>query len=140
MATTPVSVRLDDDLLDWLQHDAAARGATLSGTVHELLTEGRRTRAVPGIVFRPGPTGRRPGVAGGPDVWEIVTALKTADSRQDAAIAEVADDLGLTTGQVTTALDYYARWPDEIDAWINRVERAADEAYEAWQARRRVLM
>lgn len=32
----------------------------------------------PGIVFRPGPMGRRAGLIGGPDVWEAVRAVKSA--------------------------------------------------------------
>jgi hypothetical protein len=28
--------------------------------------------AHPGIVCRDGPAGRRPGVVGGPDVWEVI--------------------------------------------------------------------
>jgi hypothetical protein len=31
----------------------------------------------PGIVFRDGPTGRRAGLAAGPDVWEVVSALRS---------------------------------------------------------------
>ena len=31
----------------------------------------------PGIVFRDGPTRRRAAVAGGPDVWEIIRAVKS---------------------------------------------------------------
>jgi hypothetical protein len=36
-----------------------------------LIEEGLRTEEFPGIAFRQGPTGRRVGLVGGPDVWEI---------------------------------------------------------------------
>jgi hypothetical protein len=36
-----------------------------------LIEEGLRTEEFPGIAFRSGPTGRRVGLVGGPDVWEI---------------------------------------------------------------------
>ena len=32
----------------------------------------------PGVVFREGPTGRRAGLVGGADVWEVVRAVKSA--------------------------------------------------------------
>jgi hypothetical protein len=44
-----------------------------------LIEEGLRIEEeLPGIVFRSGPTGRRAGIAGGHDVWEIARDLKAA--------------------------------------------------------------
>lgn len=40
----------------------------------------------PGLVFREGPTGRRPRLAGGPDVWEVIeTFLDEARDVEAAA-------------------------------------------------------
>jgi hypothetical protein len=134
-----MSIRVDDELLALVQADAKAQTTTVSGVVQTLLWEALRSRIVPGIVFRRGPSGRRPGVLGGPDVWEIVVALQGTEERGDQAIANVADELGLTQGQVSAALDYYSHWPDEIDAWITDNQRASDEAFLAWQTRQSIL-
>lgn len=53
----------------------------------------------PGIVFRPGPTGRRAGLAGGPDVWEVVRAVRSArttepDLAEEDLLAFIADNTG----------------------------------------------
>ena len=51
-------------------------GESKARVAERLIEEGLRIEAFPGIVFRSGPTGRRAGIAGGPDVWEIVRDLK----------------------------------------------------------------
>lgn len=56
------------------------------------------------MVFRDGPSGRRAALAAGPDVWEIVAALRDSDERGEAAISTVAADLSLTTGATRVAL------------------------------------
>ncbi len=84
----------------------------------------------PGIVFRSGPSGRRPGLAGGPDIWEVARVLRNVDERGDKAIAEAAKWLGLSAAQVRIASEYYADYPEEIDAWLARVDAEAAEAEE----------
>jgi hypothetical protein len=37
--------------------------------------------ALSGIVFRDGPAGRRAVVIGGPDVWEVIAAARSAPER-----------------------------------------------------------
>jgi predicted nucleic acid-binding protein len=44
--------------------------------------EGLACAAHPGIVFKPGPSGRRAALAGGPDVWEIAAALRHTGVRK----------------------------------------------------------
>ena len=89
-----------------------------------------RTDSHVGIVFREGPAGRRAGVVGGPDVWEIIGALRTAPEKGEARVTALAARLGLSEGQVRTAVRYYGEYPDEIDAWIaaNDAESAALES------------
>ena len=93
----------------------------------------------PGIVFRPGPAGRRPGLAGGPDVWEVVRVVRNVESRGDGAIAEGAHWLGLSAAQVRIAMEYYADYPAEIDAWLVRVDAQAVEAEELFRRRQETL-
>lgn len=139
MSTSPVSIRLDDELLSLVQADAKTQPTTVSSVIQTLLWEALRSRVVPGIVFRKGPSGRRPGIVGGPDVWEVIQGLKTTEEHGDQAIASVASDLALSPSQVNAALDYYSRWPEEIDAWIADNQRVSDEAFHAWQVRQEVL-
>jgi hypothetical protein len=75
-AATPV--RFDPAVADRLSSFAAANpGMSLSSAANRLVDEALRTSEHPGIMFRPGPTGRRAGLAGGPDVWEIVRAIRS---------------------------------------------------------------
>lgn len=71
-----------------------------------------------GIVFRDGPTGRRAALASGPDVWELMAAIKSGKARGEEAIAATAELLNLTESQVRTAVRYYDAFPDEIDQRI----------------------
>ena len=80
----------------------------------------------PGIMFRPGLTGRRAALAGGPDVWEVI-----AVHRSFADVERTAAWLDQPPGAVEIALDYYERHRDEIDAWI--LERALEARYPAWR-------
>ena len=49
----------------------------------------------PGVVFRSGPAGRRPGLAGGPDVWEVVRVLLGVKTDGETAIKQAAERTGL---------------------------------------------
>jgi hypothetical protein len=86
--------------------------------------EGLAMDAYPGIVFRDGPSGRRPAVIGGPDVWEIIQVF-IAEGRGSK---ETADNLGVRRGLVDAALAYYADNQDAIDDWIEANQMMMDEA------------
>ena len=45
----------------------------------------------PGIVFRDGTAGRRAGLAGGPDVWEVIGALRSTGLEGNEAIQATAE-------------------------------------------------
>lgn len=89
--------------------------------------------AHPGIVFRSGPAGRRPGLAGGPDVWEVVRVAREMEESGPDALRRAAELAGVAPAQMETALRYYADYRAEIDAWIERVDSEAAEAEAAWQ-------
>lgn len=65
-------------------------GLTRSGLVARLLDDGLRMDAHPGIVFRSGRAGRRPGLAAGPDVWEVARVLRDVGTGEPA-LRETAD-------------------------------------------------
>jgi hypothetical protein len=125
-----VSVRLDDGLAERLRLRARAAGETVSDRLRRYAEEGARREEHPLITFREGPTGRRAGLIGGPDVWEVAMWLDelSADANPVAALAE---DSTLTRSQIDAAMRYQAAYPDEIAA---RVELHLHET-EAAEAR-----
>ena len=84
----------------------------------------------PGIVFRAGPAGRRPGLVAGPDVWEIVAVHRSFGDTQ-----RTADWLDQQPSAIETALHYYAAHRAQIDEWIQRNEEAAEAAERVARAR-----
>src|SRR5437868_2447915 len=95
--------------------------------------EGLRMAEHPDIVFRDGPAGRRPGLAGHHfDVWEIVETFHNEGDDTPAA----AVYLGVSPGLVSAAIDYHVDHQSEIDEWIERNRRMAEEAEEAWRRSR----
>ncbi len=93
----------------------------------------------PGVVFRDGPAGRRAGLAGGPDVWEVVTVLKDfGASGPRVAVEKTAQWLSLPEAQIRAAEGYYAAYPDEIDDRIDENAAAAADAQRAAATRARL--
>jgi hypothetical protein len=137
---TPVSIRFRRaQVLDHLKAEAGARHLSSSALAEELIDEGLRSRRHPLIVFRDGPTGRRAGLVGGPDVWEVIGGLVGGDVPAESRMERAADVFGLTHKQVGAALDYYADFTTEIDAEIAANLAAADEAEAAWRRRQDLL-
>ncbi|HET8926584.1 MAG TPA: hypothetical protein VFN24_01990 [Microbacterium sp.] len=139
MSSHPLSIRFDSAVLERLRRRAAGRDTTPSGLAQRLVDEGLRAQEYPGIVFRDGPSGRRAGLAAGPDVWEVIAALRDADLRGEPAVDAIATDLELSPGRVRVAIAYYGGYSAEIDAEIAENERAAEQALRAWEAQRRLL-
>ena len=119
-----------------LKRGAARRAESISSAGERLIDEGE---AHPGIVFRDGPSGRRAGLATGPDVCEVVGLLLGLEGSVEKRVAAAAAQLGLTEGRVRTASRYYAEHTDEIDAEIARNEDMADRELAAWENERRLL-
>jgi hypothetical protein len=116
MATAPFSIRLEASLLERLRRLGTRDRVPVSQLVERYLEEAVRTEELPGIVFRTGPAGRRAGLAGGPDVWEVVRDVLAGPTERSSAIAHVVATTDLTEDQVRLALAYYTAHPDEIDA------------------------
>ncbi|MDR1189528.1 MAG: hypothetical protein LBK95_19100 [Bifidobacteriaceae bacterium] len=135
-----ISVRLPGAVLDQLRRQAKAQGSTVSHLVITASDEFLKSRETPGIHFVDGPSGRRPRVVGGIDVWEIIAAFRGLEEPDEqAAIREVAVGTGQPEAHVHIALDYYAHHREEIDEWIDENERAAAAAEQQWRARQAVL-
>jgi len=90
----------------------------------------------PGIRFREGPAGRRPGLVDGPDVWEVVMALRDVRRDNPKLSPERVKDLvvrtsSLTAAQVQVALSYYGAFADEIDAEVAQADRTEEALRES---------
>jgi hypothetical protein len=120
--TANVSVRMNRQTAARIRARAEARGERLSDALRRYAEEGDRAESHPGIVFRPGPSGRRAALAGGPDVWEICFAARQFGGGRQA-VERLAEDLSLTPDRVAVALRYEAEFPEEIKARIELHER-----------------
>jgi hypothetical protein len=128
----PVSTRYRDETLGKLDARAGHEGSSRSALIQRYVEEGLVMDEFPGLVFRSGPSGRRPGLAGGPDVWEVVAVHRSfGDS------ARTAEWLDLPVEAVEIALRYYEAHRDEVDDWIRRNEEAAAAAERVWRGRQR---
>jgi hypothetical protein len=108
------------------------------------IDESLRTYEHPGILFRPGPTGRRAALAGGPDVWEVVTALRAIQADEPALegaalLDELATVTGLSEEQVAIAVRYYAAYPLEIDERVDSNAEVARREERLWAAQQSLL-
>ena len=142
-AATPV--RFDIAVAERLSSFVAANpGMSLSSAANRLVDEALRMSEHPGIMFRPGSTGRRAGIVAGPDVWEVVRAVKSArahepDIAEDDLLTMVADNTGVPVRLIRVAVRYWASYPDDIDAEITAAEAAEQTAEDAWQRERELL-
>ena len=122
-----------------LKRQAARGRGSISSVGERLIDEGLRMEAHPGIVFRDGPSGRRAGLAAGPDVWEIAGLLRGLRGSVEQRVAKAAAQMGLTGGQARVASRYYAEFSDEINAELAANEEAADHELAIWENERRLL-
>ena len=119
----PVSTRYPGDTLKRLDQRAHMEGHSRSTLIQRYVTEGVEMDEHPGIVFRSGPAGRRPGLVSGADVWEVV-----AVHRSFSDVQRTADWLEQPASAIEAALRYYEAHRAEIDEWIQRNEEAAEAA------------
>jgi hypothetical protein len=138
--SAPLSIRFDEGVLARLRRRAQATpGATPSGLAQRLVDEGLRMAEHPGVLFKDGPSGRRPALAFGPDVWEVVKFLREVDDRGPDAVEAAVEVLGLSPAQVRIAMHYYSAFPDEIDEEIAQADEESLAAETAWLAEQRLL-
>jgi len=143
--SSPRSVRFDDDVIRRLDRYVRSHpGASASSVTNIFVDEALRTEEHPGIMFRPGPTGRRAGLVGGPDVWEVIGAFQAVRA-EDPGLADqdlveaVAEATGLGSRMIRVAIRYYTAYPAEVDERITANAEAAQEAEAAWRAEQSLL-
>lgn len=129
MASRELTLRLNEDTYSRLQRAEESTGRPAAELASAFVEEGLRMQTHPGIIFRSGPAGRRPGLANGPDIWEVARVLRALDW-SDADKRSLAEYLtGLAAVQLETAQLYYLDYRSEIDAWLQRVDDEADAAF-----------
>jgi hypothetical protein len=142
---SPTPVRFDSQVAERLVSFVASHpGLSLSAAANLLVDEGLRMTEHPGVVFRDGPTGRRVALAGGPDLWEVMRAVKSArasepEMNEDEVLALVGANTGVPLRMLRTAVSYWASYPAEIDTQISAAEGAESAAEAAWRRERDLL-
>ena len=111
---------------------------------NRFVDEALRMDEHPGVIFRDGPTGRRAVLIGGPDVREVIRAVRSARAGEPeldatALVALVEANTGVPARLIDTAVRYWASYPDEIDAWVADVEAVEADAVAAWQRQLNLL-
>jgi hypothetical protein len=142
---TPRSIRFDDRVSERLTSYVASHpGWSGSSAANRFVDEALRMEDHPGVIFRDGPTGRRAVLIGGPDVREVIRAVKSARASEPDLDAQdivslVSANAGVPARLVDTAIRYWAAYPDEIDAWIDEAESFEEQALLAWERRQDLL-
>jgi len=137
MSSQPI--RIESETLGALRERSAQTGEPIVRLAQRYIDEGMRLDRHPGIVFRDGPAGRRPVVVGGPDVWEVISAARSAPERGEKLVDALAERIGLPPDKVRVAVRYYAEYPDEIDHWIGMVDEEAERLEQALERERTLL-
>ena len=75
------AIRIQSETLSALRERSAHSGEPIVRLAQRYIGEGMRLDRHPGIIFRDGPAGRRAVVIGGPDVWEVIAAARSASER-----------------------------------------------------------
>lgn len=136
---SPSSVRFDDRVLERLNAFLSTHpGMSLSSASNRLVDEALRMQEHPLIIFRDGPAGRRARLIGGPDVWEVIGAVRSAREAEpelspDKIVSVVAETAGLAPELVHAARSYWADYTDEVDAFLDRARTEAEQAQLRWQ-------
>jgi uncharacterized protein (DUF433 family) len=101
--------------LDRLAQRAAETSESRNALAERLIDEGLRIDRHPLISFRTGGSGlRRPALVGTRlDVWQVIDTVRG----EQGDVAAAAEYLGLPERLVRAAVDYYADFTEEVDAY-----------------------
>ena len=128
MATksAPFSMRLSKRVEALVDQEARRTGRSRGAVVEALAEEALRMRLFPGIAFRGVDWERRAWVIGTAlDVWQVV------DAHRDIGLIDgMAAGGSASERQIRLALDYYERFPEEIDAAIAENRRPLERLEE----------
>ncbi|MGL5860270.1 MAG: hypothetical protein ACRCY9_03310 [Phycicoccus sp.] len=126
MTTRSTSYRLDPDVKRRLAEQAQREGVSERALVERLVSEGLDVLHHPGIVYRDGRSGRRAGLAAGPDVWEVMSALRGTTGAPEQRVAALAEQFGLHPRHIRVAVDFAAAHRARIESEVDANEAAAE--------------
>jgi hypothetical protein len=141
----PRSIRFDAAVNARLSAYVARHpGSSGSSVANRFVDEALRMDEHSGVMFRDGRTGRRAVLVGGPDVREVIRAVKSARAAEpglDAAavLALVEANTGVPARLIDVAVRYWSSYPEEIDAWIADTDALEVEAAAAWERQQELL-
>jgi hypothetical protein len=133
------AIRIESGTLRALRRRSADTGEPIVRLAQRYIDEGLRLERHPGIIFRDGPAGRRAVVIGGPDVWEVIVAVRNAPERGHELVDAVAERLGVSSHKVKAAVRYYAEYPEEVDRSISMADEEASQLEQALEREHRLL-
>ena len=142
---SPSSIRFEPRVFSRLSAFVAAqRDLSLSSATSRLVDEALRMREHPLITFKDGPAGRRARLVGGPDVWEVIGAVRSVrDGEPELAgeevLAVVAETSGVPMPFLRAALAYWGDFPEEVDAFLDRARAEAAQARANWERQQELL-
>ena len=98
----------------------------------------------PLIVFKDGSAGRRARLVGGPDVWEVIGAVRSVRESDpalagDEVLEVVAETSGVPMPFLRAALAYWGDYPEEVDAFFDRAHAEAAQARAGWERQQELL-
>ena len=111
----------------------------MTALIARLLEQGLAAIEHPGIVHRSGPSGWRAGLAGGPDVDEVVRRVRSSGVADERAVSHAAESLGIDPRLVRVAIDYASEHLDEIEARLRENQQAAERVRDLAAARASLL-
>ena len=124
--SAPFSMRLSKQVEALVDQEAARTGRSKGAIVEALADEALRMRLFPGIAFKGADWERRAWVVGTAlDVWQILDAFQDVKSVEGMAAGGSANER-----QIRLALDYYKRFPEEIDAAVAENRRMIEQLEE----------
>jgi len=142
---SPASVRFESAVLERLTAFVKAhRELSLSSASNRLVDEALRMHEHPLITFKDGPAGRRARLVGGPDVWEVIGAVRSVRDAEpelagDEVLAVVAETAGVPMPFLRAALAYWGDFPEEVDAFLDRARAEAAQARASWERQQELL-
>jgi hypothetical protein len=142
---SPSSVRFEPGVFERLSAFVAGhRDLTLSSATSRLVDEALRIREHPLITFKDGPAGRRARLVGGPDVWEVIGAIRSVREAEpalagDEVLAVVAETSGTPAPFIRAALSYWGDYPAEVDDFLDQAHAEAAQARAAWERQQELL-
>ncbi|MBA3434684.1 MAG: hypothetical protein H0U08_11405 [Actinobacteria bacterium] len=137
MSSQPI--RIETETVRALRARSVESGEPIVRLAQRYIDEGMRLDRHPGIVFRDGPAGRRAVVVGGPDIWEVIVAARSAPERGEDLVEALASRIGVPPERIRLAIRYYGEYPEEVDSFIALVEEETERLEQALEHERRLL-